>query len=241
MKRTKMSVGIVVVLVSLLASGVHAAWREQLTVGEMTVEKTLNVTGAATLASNLTVAGSVAVSGTIDGVPGAANSATTGVSEVSLSVSYAQVPKFVMNVTDLSVPIINGNGGTGTNWTGGVKILDLAEGLWDIESVLVSDVILATNLVIAASEGGDWSLGTAIAAGDTLTGTAVDLCPATSSDTWATTNSGYLATGALFDGTATALDVFFNLSVDSGDISATTTATVSSATITIVGKQCGDD
>ena len=186
--------------------------------------------------------GNLTATGIVGWTPSAAQAGAKNGSAVTATFANPKPFAVTLTLANLSVPIINGNGGAGTNWTGGVKIYDFPEGLLDIEAVLVSDVIMATSMVVAVTEGGDWALGTAIEAGDTLaTATAVDLCPATSCDTWATTNSGYLAAGTNFDGTATAIDAYFNVSVDSGDISATTTVIVSSASITITGKMCGDD
>ena len=201
-----------------------------------TYKVTGNKSGRATLTVDAITVSNLTATGAITGVPGTIGAANG--SAVTATESYSSGGKIILVIDDLDVPIINGNGGTGTNWTGGVKIYDFAECLLDIESVLVSDVIMATSTVVTASEGGDWACGTTIEAGNTLaTSTAVDLCPATSTDAWITTNSNNLAAGVIFDGTAAAKDMYFNVSVDSGDISGATTVTVDSATIQVNWKK----
>ncbi|MBM4095139.1 MAG: hypothetical protein FJ276_37890 [Planctomycetes bacterium] len=187
----------------------------------------------------LTTTGNVSVGGTAAWVPSAAQAGAKNGAAVTAAIVNPKEFQVTLTIDDLTVPVTSGD--AGTNWTGGIKIFDFPEGLLDVEAVLVSDVIMVATGGVAAAEGGDWALGTAVGSGPTLAGTAVDLCPATSCDEWVTTNSAFLAAGALFDGTATAKDCYFNVSVDGGDISGATTVMVNQATVRITGKICGDD
>ena len=141
-------------------------------------------------------------------------------------------------VDDLAVPI--SYGGPTTNHVGGAKIYVFPQGRILVHGVTVANFKMATNTVITAAEGGDYSCGTTIGASTGLVTTAVDLCPKTSIDPWTNIVSAALASSAQFDGTSTAKDFYVNLEVDTADISAPTTAIVDSATIKITWTQLGD-
>jgi len=168
------------------------------------------------------------------GTPGAKNGATVTAAETS-----AFIQTTVLTLDD--TPIVVTEIGAGTNAVGGVKIWDAPAGRIKVLGVLVENftVTVDTNALDDA-DGGDFSFGTAAPGGDgLLDGTAVDLCPSTSIDPIVTATDAALGSSAQFDGTATAIDMYANLSVDDGDVSATSTNTVD-ATVTISWINLGD-
>ena len=185
--------------------------------------------GDMTLAGTLTAAGTAVTSGTTGAVP-------TVVSTTATATETTFMPyKTVIVCND--VPITNLTVGT-TNIAGSVKLYDFDEGILNIKMVVVEGVIItptdvSTNTGFAASDGGDWALGSAAASTNLATATEIDFCPKTSQDPLNGTNSAYLAAGAIFDGTSTAKDLYFNLNVDGADITSGVGLCTFDATITI--------
>ena len=145
-----------------------------------------------------------------------------------------------------SVPVTNiVYGGSGTNSLGSVKVYDFPEGRILIEGVTVNDVIVTaqdavTNTGFSATDGGDWSFGTAVGSAADLTGTAVDIAPKTSADPIVSTNDAALSVSAQFDGTTTAKDMYFNILVDADDITNGTATCIFSGSATVTWKNLGD-
>jgi len=132
---------------------------------------------------------------------------------------------------------------------GGLKILDLPEGLITFLGAVADLAVTKDAAGVNDDWDGDFALGTATAGIDaTLTGTEADLIPSTATPqavAGATTATG-LSTGteapALFDGSTTAVDVFLNFLVDDADHDVTTTPTnlVVSGTVTVLYALAGD-
>lgn len=188
-------------------------------------------------AGDISTEGSITASG---GITGTSTGGGTGVvsTAVVTESDVGNTRQTTITIDDL--PVLVAFGGPTTNHVGGAKIWVAPEGRILYHGVTVANVTMATNPVITAAEGGDYSCGTTIGASTGLVTTAVDLCPKTSIDPWTNIVSAALASSAQFDGTTTAKDFYFNLEVDTADITATTTAIVDSATITITWSQLGD-
>lgn len=116
--------------------------------------------------------------------------------------------------------------GSGTNHTGGVKIYDFPEGRILVHGVVVDNFKFVGTSGIATNEGGDFAIGTVSATLGTIATTEEDLTPETSLDPFSDSADSELAAAAQFDGTATAVDAYVNVLVDSGDLSANGTGTV---------------
>lgn len=229
------------VLVASLAVSAVMAWDLDMSDGEPAVQAERDATTGAyngdfNVASNLT-ADSISVdvvtaTGVIDGVP---VTGTVSDGEISSATTYRQTVHEVIDISGLDIVLVSG-GGVGTNWLGSKKIFDFPIGLLKVESCTAYDVIMATNLTVLSTEGGDWALGTASNNVASLTMTnaaAVDLCPSTSCDPWVSTNTGYLVSSVHKDGSTTAIDMYYNVSVDTGDLTATTTVSVTSGYIAV--------
>jgi len=162
---------------------------------------------------------------------GAKSGATVTAAERSGFINHT-----VLTLTDTPVIVV---GASGVGF-GGVKIYDWPEGAIQVLGVTVDSLIVTVGTGLDAADGGDWSFGTAIVSDADLTdATDVDLCPITSADPIAGTNSAQLAANAIFDGTTTAKDCNFNMIVDDADISGTVTNTID-ATVTIHWINLGD-
>ena len=195
--------------------------------------------GVAAIRSNgdLDTDGGIVATGAITGV--SAGNGTGVVSTATIASSdVGNLRQTTITIDDLAVPIVY-NGPT-TNHTGGTKVYVFPEGRILVHGVTVDSFTVATNPALTAAEGGDYSMGTVQATLDTLASTEVDLCPATSIDPITNITSSALAASAQFDGTATAKDVYVNMLIDTGDLTAATTAIVDSATIKITWSQLGD-
>jgi len=180
------------------------------------------------------VAGIEDGSATITAGVGAKNGATVTAAETR-GIAHKTV------ITLASTPVVVTEQGAGTNAVGGVKIYDLPEGRILVLGVTVDSIAVTVDAnAIDNADGGDIAFGTAVPGIDgVLNGTAVDLCPATSVDPITNAVSSALATSAQFDGTTTAKDIYFNMLVDDGDVSATHTNTVA-GTFTIHWVNLGD-
>lgn len=162
-----------------------------------------------------------------------ADSTTAGAvngTTVAATQSYGEVHKTVVTCTDTPATITYG--GSGTNSVGGVKVYDMPEGRILVLGVTVKDmtVIPVAANGFSVTDGGDFSLGTTVAAGAALETTGVDLCPATSIDAVTNVTSAALAASAQFDGTTTAKDVYVNFLVDADDVTNNATLTFSATT-----------
>lgn len=225
-----------ILLAALVVGGV--AWATQdstLTERELRDPKQLEPWLEANAADAETrMAGIEGGSATITAGVGAKNGAT-----VSATENNGMVHKTVITMAD--TPCVVTEIGAGTNAVGGVKIYDFPAGRILVLGVTVDSVIVGVDTnAIDAADGGDWSFGTAAPGGDgLLDGTAVDLCPSTSADPIVGTNSAALSASAQFDGTTTAKDVYFNMSIDDGDVSATHTNTID-GTVTVLWVNLGD-
>ena len=184
---------------------------------------------------------------TIDAVSSAngtsvnSGNSTTALSTVTLSESGLGIARQTTITLD-DVPITIAYGGSVTNKSsGGTKIMDFPEGRILIHGVTVDSFTMATNTTgLEAADGGDFAFGTAVASGATITGTEVDLCPSTSIDPITNITSSALSASAQFDGTSTAKDMYVNVIIDAGDLGASTTGVVDSATIKVTWSQLGD-
>ena len=225
-----------ITLVALLACGVALAAQDStLSQREVRDPRLLE----AILEANATdaetrIAGIEDGTATITAGVGAKNGATVTAAE-----TRGIAHKTVITLDD--TPVVVTEIGAGTNAVGGVKIYDLPAGRILVLGVTVEDVTVAVDSnALDAADNGDFSFGTAAPGGDgLLDGTAVDLCPSVSIDPIVTATDGALAASAQFDGTATAKDVYFNMSVDDADVDATHTNTVD-ATVTIHWVNLGD-
>lgn len=198
----------------------------------------LEIDGDMTIGGDITGGGDLSLSGQLTET--ADNAGTGVVSTATVVESQAGfIQKTVITLVDLPITVVF-NGPT-TNHTGGTKVYVFPEGRIQVLGVIVDSFQVATNTTgIEVGEGGDYAMGTVIATLDTLASTEVDLCPSTSIDTITNVVSAALAAEVQFDGTSTAKDVFVNLLIDTGDLTASTTAIVSRATITMHWLNLGD-
>ena len=151
----------------------------------------------------------------------------------------AEVYKTMLTCSD--TPVTIAYGGAGTNSVGGVKIYDFPAGRILVLGLTVDSMTVTPVEAngFSATDGGDFSFGTAAAAGADLETTAIDLCPKTSIDPIVTATSAALAASAQFDGTTTAKDVYANFLVDANDITNNASLTFD-ATVTITWMNLGD-
>lgn len=126
------------------------------------------------------------------------------------------------------------------------KFLDLPAGAIIIHGVVANLTINKSSAGINNDFDGDFSVGTATAAGDaTLTGTEANLIASTATPqatAGATTAKGRSTAAVYLDGTSTAVDLFLNILVDDADHDVTTTAAnlIINGTITVIWSNMGD-
>lgn len=111
--------------------------------------------------------------------------------------------------------------GSGTNSTGSIKLWDFNEGVLNCSGVVIEGLTLSdlTGGGFAGTDDGDFAIGsTAIALNSTLsTSTEVNFVPKSTWDNVGdTTNSAILATDFIIDGSAAAVDMYFNAYIDDG-------------------------
>jgi hypothetical protein len=132
---------------------------------------------------------------------------------------------------------------------GGLKILDMPEGVIVYVGATVNLALTLSAAGINADFDSDFSLGTVTASNNnTLTGTEVDLLASTAvpqavaGAATAQAQSSATQFGLITDGTGTAMDVFLNILVDDADHDITTTPTniICNGTITFVYATLGD-
>lgn len=210
-------------IASLLLALAPAAFAQYTPVKKEDTQATATITA-------LTVGSTIAYSAGV----GAKNGATVTAAETGGLI-------YKTTVTMADTPCVVTEQGAGTNAVGGVKIYDLPEGRILVLGVTAENITVGIDTnAIDAADGGDVAFGTAVPGIDgLLDGTAVDLCPSTSVDPITNVVDAALAASAQFDGTATAKDVYFNMLVDDGDVSATHTNTIS-GTATITWINLGD-
>lgn len=163
-----------------------------------------------------------------------------------------------MAVTESGNGVVQKTTFTFTNWTPtvldattgvGTKIYDFPDGRIFVLGSTGTNTFTTTSVLAStlhASVSCRWGVGTVTQTNATLATTEQDLLPVTtftSSATIAVVNtatSGALAAAAAFDGTATAKDAYFNISVPTGtDIDANATVAVN-GTVTITWLNLGD-
>ena len=182
----------------------------------------------------------------ISATDGAGNVAT-GVTSTVTEVLTGTEAAFQSTITLTAMPVsISGNSASPTNGFGGTKIYDMPEGRILVHGATWSgSMLIATNFVPAES-GAHMAFGTVVATASTgtiyLTSTQVDIIPNINVDPY--TNSvvqfsSALATGAQFDGTATAKDIYANVMINEDDIATNATAYVS-GTLKITWSNLGD-
>jgi len=142
------------------------------------------------------------------------------------------------SVLTLSSMVVSVVGATGVGF-GYTKIYDFSAGVIDVLGVTVDITFDTTGTNLDAADGGDYSLGTTGTADVTLDGTDVNLFAKTGVDPLSDGSTGYLAAGAKFDGTSSAIDVIFNMLIDDADIGATESLLVN-GTIIITWFNEGD-
>jgi len=141
----------------------------------------------------------------------------------------------VMTLTAVPITgITDGGGGTSAAW-GSVKLYDFPEGYIYMQGAVFDGAITGDGVTISATWTGDIGFGTAANANNAHAGTDIDLVPSTGT-TLAVANVGAadcVSTAtehAIFDGSATAKDLYLNMLVDDADF--TDTATNGTATVT---------
>jgi hypothetical protein len=179
----------------------------------------------------------VTANGVIDGVPTSGTVGTGVTATVTSTESYGQVNKTVLALA--AVPVAVTYGGSGTNSVGGTKVYDFPAGRLLVLGVTVDNFTIGNSLSLGATDGGDFSFGTATASGTNLSSTAVDLCPKTSIDPITNRVDAALAASAQFDGTSTAKDMYVNLLIDANDMTNNATPGVT-GTVTIHWLNLGD-
>lgn len=131
---------------------------------------------------------------------------------------------------------------------GGLKVYDLPEGAILLHGAVTDIALTKSSAGVNADWDGDMAVGTATAANDAdLTSTEADIIPKTATPqaaAGATTADALTTTAllAIFDGTATAKDVFINFLVDDADHDVTSTPCnlVLNGTLTITWIKLGD-
>lgn len=179
------------------------------------------------------------VGGVYTGGGGAVNGGT--VSEVDRSSNNVHTSVITLTATPLTV--------TDALAYAGLKIYDFPEGRVFILGSTGSLTFTTTSALASTINSGaamDWALGTVTASSITLATTMLDILPKVDNPTSTTINvaaaatTGALVAAAQFDGTATAKDVFLNVSFPTDtEIDADGTLTVT-GTITITWVQLGD-
>jgi len=165
---------------------------------------------------------------------GAVNGTTVAAVQLAPQVYQTTI---AMSDTPASITYV----GPDTNSVGGVKVYDFPEGRILVLGVTVADMTVTPvdGGGFGVTDGGDFSLGTALATGTNLASTGADLCPSTSIDAVTNITDSALAASAQFDGTATAKDAYVNFLVDANDITNNAALTFD-ATVTITWMKLGD-
>jgi len=221
------------------------ARHEDHTVGDLRVDRTLTVVGAATLgAVSVGALTSTGTPVTTAGV-GAKNGATVSVAEQGDAILHRTV------ITCAATPVTITDDAGVAQYGGTGKLYDFPEGLiLTLGAVIDGSVTLGTTGTITTTWAGGVALGTATATtGATLTGTEADIMPEV--DVGAATASvavvdavtaatALTESGATWlDGTATAKDLYLNLVVDDSATHTSGTGTFT-GTVTLHWINLGD-
>ena len=182
----------------------------------------------------------------IDGDPLDKAGSSTAPAVGAIVVRHAQFGPFCQTTL-----VLNNVGQTVVNGVEyqGTKIYDFPEGrisVLGVTATLQQKTTSALASTLNASSTGAISLGTVTASATTLATTMVDLLPSTAFTSSATINvagtavKAALASGAQFDGTTTAKDVFLNTAyATTGNVVGDATQTIS-GTVVITWVQLGD-
>jgi len=147
--------------------------------------------------------------------------------------------KTVLTITDC--PVVVGGGNANSNGFGGVQIYDFPEGRMLVHGCVVDTLVTVDTNYLDDADGGDVAVGTAVVAdGDLTDSTDKDLCAAISVDTIDGAAQGELAASAQFDGTSTAKDMFYNMNIDSNDITTATATNTFSGTVSFTQSLLGN-
>lgn len=144
------------------------------------------------------------------------------------------IRRATLTVTTNTTVIIDGSSGDG--W-GTVQVGTFPEGQIQVLGFVATGVTMTGDGgdLSITNAGGDFSFGTTGTSDATLDSTDVNLCPSTSCDPLQTAVSGMLASGAVFDGTTTAVPIYMNWKVDDADVAgASTNAVTATASITYI-------
>lgn len=164
---------------------------------------------------------------------------TDGASPIStVTATDKGAGQHVTTLTLSSVPLKVTYGGPGTNSAGGVKIYDLPEGYISIDAVC-PNIHSATNVDLKLSDKVCYAMGTAVGAGSGFTTTECDL---TATNVFIASTNWYRTvrmTNVVFNGTATAKDIYLNMGVTTNGLSATRTNFISGS-IQILWRKLGD-
>lgn len=166
--------------------------------------------------------------------------ATGSVSTVTATETAADSYKTVLTLASVPIEV---NVDALTNAWGSVKLFDFPEGRILVHGVTADDlVITVTTSVIPIASGGDFSLGSAAASSNVLSGTQVNFLPSTSIDPITNAVNNALASSAQIDGTTTPVDLYANVGVDSNDAVSPSVGSTNtlSGTITIHWANLGD-
>lgn len=159
---------------------------------------------------------------------------------VAVSEGLRLTKRSTFTFTNVAVAIVDH---TTNGAQGSLKIYDLPEGLISFSGAVMNLTIARVGTAIAAGAAVVASLGSATAGiGDaTLTTTEADYIPSTAATLTAGTGpaKGKATTPALFDGTATAKDVYLNFAIPDADCSGNDTLTVN-GTIDFDWRNLGD-
>lgn len=214
----------------------------------VTVNKKVGSTSYPILKQSLPAAATL----TWNGRSGIAIGATTAVANVGAvagtGVTVSEqgngvIQKSVFTLSSATMTAADATQGVGT------KIYDFPEGRIFILGATGSNTFTTTSAILTTLNGSvscRWGVGTVTQTNATLATTEQDIIPVTTFTSGATINAANtattaaLATAAQFDGTATAKDAYFNISVPGAtDIDADATVSVN-GTVTITWVFLGD-
>jgi hypothetical protein len=187
---------------------------------------------------------SVTSAGRIKAAYGKGAAAGTGVS--ALEYGDGLVHQTVLAFSDVEIALVD-NAGVGAH--GSLKIYDMPEGAIIVAAAVSDLAVTKSSAGVNADWDGDFGLGTTAADIDaSLATTEQDILPSTATPqavAGVTTADGESTTAehVIFNGTATAIDVYANFLVDDADQDVTSTPCnlVLNGTITITWINAGDN
>lgn len=182
----------------------------------------------------------------IYGAPSTQGSAA-GTGVVATNYGTQAIQRTVIKLTDAAVALADE---AGVVAYGGLKIFDFPAGLIVFLGAVADLALTKSSAGVNANWDGNVGLGTVTASNNaTLSSTEQNLIPTTSTPqavsgaTTADCKSTSTESGAILDGTSTAVDVFLNLLVDDADHDVTGTACnlIVNGTITLTWINLGDN